>query len=212
MIKRIVLATVLSVLLAALAIGVAAEDITIGTVTFREYFDAYGMKDTTLIEAEVTFTATESPAEVTVLLTSEDITELSTDTLSKVVYMNQVATPSDGVLTFPIERAKLASATGLADYDGCTLYVKVGGSGIATMATLAVTFRDPAVVVTYGDVTGEGDIDIGDAIQILRYEAGLTTFTEQQLLAAEVTGDGEVDIGDAVRILCYEAGLADTLR
>lgn len=212
MMKRIILTAVFAVLLLALAIGAAAADITVDTVTFREYFDEYGMKDETLLEVEVTFTAAETAEEVTVVLASEGIPELSAATLPKVVYMNQVTTPADGTLTFPIERAKIVSATGLSKYDGCTLYVKMGGSGIASMATLAVTFQDPAVVVTYGDVTGEGDVDIGDAVQILLYEAGLRTFTEQQLLAADVTGEGDVDIGDAVRILRYEAGLTDTLR
>ncbi|WP_198005240.1 CARDB domain-containing protein [Methanothermococcus okinawensis] len=60
-----------------------------------------------------------------------------------------------------------------------------------------------------GDVTGDGIVDAGDAIKILRYDAGLITNINKQ--AGDVTGDGIVDAGDAIKILRYDAGLISHL-
>ena len=80
------------------------------------------------------------------------------------------------------------------------------------METKEVTVTLPKPDVIYGDVTDDGIVDIGDAIKILRYDAGLDTLTEDQLIAGEVTGDGIVDIGDAIKILRYDAGLVSTIK
>ena len=54
-----------------------------------------------------------------------------------------------------------------------------------------------------GDVDGNGKIDAGDAVMILKYVAHNITLTDKQLLAANTTKDkdGTVDAGDAVQIL-----------
>jgi hypothetical protein len=63
-----------------------------------------------------------------------------------------------------------------------------------------------------GDVNGDGYIDAGDALLVLRYAVGLIDdLTGAQLSAADVNKDGIVDAGDAVRILRYNAGLIDAL-
>ena len=41
--------------------------------------------------------------------------------------MTQEITPVDGLFNFAIEKSKIQNATGLAEIDGCTLYVKIGG-------------------------------------------------------------------------------------
>lgn len=190
----------------------AASAITINDVTFEEYVDEYGSTDESLVTVKVSFTMSSSSEQISFLLTSENITEISDTTKSKIIYMSQDVTPDGGVYEFAIEKSKVISATGLTDIDGCTLYVKVGGKDVADMATKTVTYYDPTASVKYGDVTGEGDIDIGDAVQVLRYEAGLTTFDSKQKVAADVTGEGDIDIGDAVKILRFEAGLVSSIR
>ena len=57
----------------------------------------------------------------------------------------------------------------------------------------------------YGDVNGDGLVDIDDALLIARYDAQLVTLTEQQLAVADVNGDGSVDIDDALLIAQYDA-------
>ncbi len=58
-----------------------------------------------------------------------------------------------------------------------------------------------------GDLTGDGLINTGDAVLVLRYAAELTTLTSQQEQAGDVTGDGTINTGDAVMILRFAAGL-----
>lgn len=190
----------------------AADAITINSVTFEEYVDAYGSNDESLVSVKVEFTMTQTIEQISLLLTSENIAEISDSTKDKIIYMSQEFTPDGGIYEFAIEKEKIQAATGLDEIEGCTLFVKMGGSNIADMATTTVEYYDPTASVKYGDVTGEGDIDIGDAVQVLRYEAGLTTFDSKQKVAADVTGEGDIDIGDAVRILRYEAGLVSSIR
>lgn len=62
-----------------------------------------------------------------------------------------------------------------------------------------------------GDVTGDGTTDIGDALQVARYDAGLVDFTAEQIAIGDIDGGGTTDIGDALQIARYDAGLRDTL-
>lgn len=52
-----------------------------------------------------------------------------------------------------------------------------------------------------GDVSGDGKMDVNDAVLVLQYAAGLTTFNQVQLKAADVSGNGRVGSEDAVLIL-----------
>ena len=63
--------------------------------------------------------------------------------------------------------------------------------------------------VTLGDVNGDGIVNTGDAVMILRFAAGLVQFDETQTKAADTTGDGNVNTGDAVLILRLAAGLIE---
>ena len=61
-----------------------------------------------------------------------------------------------------------------------------------------------------GDVNGDGDIDIADAVCIVNHVVGIATpsFVAQ---AADVNGDGDVDIADAVRIINLIVGKINAL-
>ena len=61
-----------------------------------------------------------------------------------------------------------------------------------------------------GDVNGDGDVDIADAVCIVNHIVGKpnTTFVEA---AADVDGDGVVDIADAVRIVNLVVGKITSL-
>ena len=78
----------------------------------------------------------------------------------------------------------------------------------ANAVTLYPIFKDKATY-TLGDVTGEGDIDVLDALEIVKYDAGLVTLDETALLAADVTGEGDVDVLDALEIVKYDAGIIE---
>jgi hypothetical protein len=51
-----------------------------------------------------------------------------------------------------------------------------------------------------GDVLGDGDVTVQDAVYVLDVVAGLETLSAQQSLVADVNGDGLVDVQDAVAI------------
>ena len=62
-----------------------------------------------------------------------------------------------------------------------------------------------------GDVNGDGNIDVADAIHILRDVVGMVNIVEQYGLEAffrgDVNGDGSLDVGDAILILRYIVGI-----
>lgn len=58
-----------------------------------------------------------------------------------------------------------------------------------------------------GDVNGDGKIDSADSGLILRYDIGLLTLTDNQIMLADINSDGKVDSADAGLILRFDAGL-----
>ena len=85
--------------------------------------------------------------------------------------------------------------------------IMLGTSGMQNKyagSDLNVTFN---VVDEYtpGDVNGDGDVDIADAVCIVNFVVGkpITTFNDA---AADVNNDGDVDIADAVYIVNYVVG------
>ena len=61
--------------------------------------------------------------------------------------------------------------------------------------------------IYYGDVNGDGYINVSDAIRVLRHIVGLTEIEQEQYAAADVTGSGTITVTDAIRILRYIVGL-----
>lgn len=54
-----------------------------------------------------------------------------------------------------------------------------------------------------GDVTGNGKIDIYDAITIAKYGMGMVQFTSEELEKADYNGDGVVNLYDVIGIAAY---------
>jgi|GEM_PF-2685283 len=211
--KRTVALVIALTMLCAMALTCfAGETIVINSVEFLVHTDDLGFEDSTLVDVKVSFSAPAGAEEVSLLLTGEDISEINDTTKSKIIHMDQFELPEDGVYECTVEKSRIAAAIGSEEIDGATLYLKMGGKNVDEMATKAVTFVEPELSILYGDVTGDGEVDIGDAIKILRYDAALDTLDGDQFIAGEVTGDGEVDIGDAIKILRYDAGLVESIK
>ncbi|MGM0689603.1 MAG: exo-beta-N-acetylmuramidase NamZ domain-containing protein, partial [Bacillota bacterium] len=66
--------------------------------------------------------------------------------------------------------------------------------------------------VTYGDLNGDGLVDVRDVVMAMQYVLKLRTLTDKQITAADVTGDGEINVKDVVRMMQYALGLIDNFR
>lgn len=62
----------------------------------------------------------------------------------------------------------------------------------------------------YGDVNGDGEIDVMDAVYISKYLLGSTKLTKIQMEAADCNRDGIVDEVDSLDIIKYIVGVIDT--
>ncbi len=87
---------------------------------------------------------------------------------------------------------------------------------ISTDSIYTFTVDGPRTLVAnfglYGDVVGNGHVDVGDVILVLRHIAGLvdiaTEYGPEASVRARVSGNtGEVNVGDAILILRYIVGL-----
>ncbi len=81
-------------------------------------------------------------------------------------------------------------------------------------AEVPVTFAAGKVIVSdsvKGDLTGDGEVAMGDVVKVARAVAEYVTLTAEEEALADVTGDGIVAMGDVVKIARYVAGYIDTL-
>ena len=80
----------------------------------------------------------------------------------------------------------------------------------AAAATYAAMLALPADI-RYGDVNGDGAVDISDAGLLALYFKGLRELADEQLTAADVDGDDEVTFHDTLLLVQYCNGLIDRL-
>ncbi len=81
-------------------------------------------------------------------------------------------------------------------------YVNVSAADLTTLTL-------PEVVL-YGDLNGDGEIDITDAGLLIQYCNGMRELTEEQLAAADLNDDGEVSLADAALLVQYCNGLINS--
>ena len=70
------------------------------------------------------------------------------------------------------------------------------------------TLVDWKDIVIYGDTTGDGKINVLDAIKLNRHSIGLANMSGCYLTAADASRDGNVNILDSIVINRYTIGLA----
>ena len=97
--------------------------------------------------------------------------------------------------------------------DGKSMAVTLeSGSGKNFRPVALFTFEyaqaepDPEPEVKYGDVNGDGTIDVSDALLICQIYLANVTPTDAQKAAADVNGDGTTDVSDALMVCQYYLG------
>ena len=68
-----------------------------------------------------------------------------------------------------------------------------------------VVVEVPSVLI--GDVNGDGKVNTADAVQVLKYAAGMIQLDDRQNTLGDCNHDGKVNTADAVLILKYAAGM-----
>ncbi len=109
-------------------------------------------------------------------------------------------------VTFTVLADGPAEAQALPEYTALLLsgyYVNVSATDL--MALMAM----PEVAL-YGDLSGDGEVDIFDAGLMIQYCNGLRELTGEQLAAADLNGDGAVSMDDAALLIRYCNGLIDS--
>lgn len=71
------------------------------------------------------------------------------------------------------------------------------------------TTTDPEALK--GDVTGDGVVNVNDALTIIRHVNGYITLDDNALAVADVTGDGKVNVNDALTIVRFVNGYINKL-
>lgn len=67
--------------------------------------------------------------------------------------------------------------------------------------------------VVYGDLTGDGKVNLFDVIAMIRHYNGTgNALSDEQLKAADVTGDGKVNLFDVIDMIKYYNGLIDKFK
>lgn len=67
--------------------------------------------------------------------------------------------------------------------------------------------------ILYGDVNGDGKVNLFDIIAMIRHYNGTgNALSDEQLKAADVTGDGKVNLFDVIDMIKYYNGLIDKFK
>ena len=74
--------------------------------------------------------------------------------------------------------------------------------------TVVVAFKNAGGSVKKGDMDGDGEITVSDALRALRIAAKLVEATDEDMQIGDVDCDGEITVSDALKILRVAAKLA----
>lgn len=207
MTKKIIIAAIISlfVFFNCFTVVCAAGEIVIKSVAFEEYTDEYGYIDESVVSVKIQFSSP-SAKQITILLASENISEISSETKPKIIFMIQDISPADGVYVFTIEKSRICSAVGTENPDGSSLCLKMGGSDIADMTAIDVVYSEPWKSDTLpGDVDIDGEVTNLDGTWLLRYLVGWP-MDNVSVEAMDVDNDGEITNIDGTYLLRYLAG------
>ncbi len=100
----------------------------------------------------------------------------------------------------------------ISEYDGRIVQMAIRHYNVSDMFQLnvdyvEVTSGEPEPPILWGDVDGDGDVDLSDAVLVMRRAMGLILDDALDMEAADVNGSGTVSLDDAVLIMRRAMGL-----
>lgn len=127
-------------------------------------------------------------------------------TEKNIVYINQAAAGEDGKLAFTGSDAAYPMTMTSGTY-----YVYLVGDGKEFSASAPAASFTYEAGYTLGDVDGDGEITVVDALKALQMSVGIDyNWTATQRLAANVDKDDEITVVDALFILQRSVGLRES--
>lgn len=196
--KRRMLALLLAVLtLTMLTAAAFAEDTDLGVFNVRGPLTVTnGTQEGNFYRGADTFelNCTGLTGEYSLVLLLEGDSKVPTE--GNIQYIDQMSVEG-GKVTFTLKPKALTEGT-------YNVYISTTDKALKKVASFKYGTK-PAY--TKGDANLDDEIDVNDAVHILRYAARLIDLSETELKAADANGDGVVDVNDAVMILRYLAKL-----
>ena len=140
------------------------------------------------------------------------------------LYTITVSVNDGGTITLSQQKAKEGATVrvNVNPADGCALLIgslkyTYGGRTYnindesfimpAENVTITATFVQKSEYQP-GDVNRDGAVDSGDAVLILKYDARLIEFTDEQLVLADINEDGRINAYDATLVLEKDVGIS----
>lgn len=103
------------------------------------------------------------------------------------------------------------TTTGISGYgDPVAVIGGASGSWSQNIKNVIYVYKaktEPVEEYVLGDINGDSESDLIDAVIIQKYLAGISTLSDKQTRNGDINGDGEADLLDAVIIQKYLAGL-----
>lgn len=192
--KRRMLALLLAVLMLAMLTAAAfAEDTDLGVFNVRGPLTVMsGTQDGNFYTFELNCTGLTGEYSLVLLLEGDS----KVPTEGNIQYIDQMSVEG-GKVAFTLKPKALTEGT-------YNVYISTTDKALKKVASFQYGEKPP---YTKGDANLDDEIDVNDAVHILRYAARLIDLSETELKAADANGDGVVDVNDAVMILRYLAKL-----
>lgn len=114
-----------------------------------------------------------------------------------------------GVLPAEINIADEAAVRAARAKVNNALAIGVDERDISNLSVLIAAEEVIAAPVIYGDINGDGIVNVADVIMVLQKVIGIRQFDTAQLKAADVDGSEGIDVTDAILILQYIVGVRD---
>jgi len=187
--------------MAAFAEGEATLSIT--SVTVTDPVDNDGLKTVTVV-----YNAS-NVEQVTILGMVGGTEAASTYDNTTIAYIDQQAAATNiTVDSAPVTGFQFVVDENKFSETNNKIFIKMGGTALGAAVNADPEVIVDAVVILYGDVNGDGNINSTDAGLILQYYVGkITTFPGANgAVAANVNGDSNINSTDAGLILQYYVG------